>query len=91
MNTRILSRGLDVEARHDSEYIQHVAQAKRGFKPLPEKLYVITPIFNPKRYAVRYELYRQFAKHIEESGAILITVELALRDHPFEVTEENNQ
>ena len=89
-NLRTLSRGLDVEPRHASEHLQHVAQAKKGFRPLPKKLYIITPIFNPNRYAVRYELYRQFAKHVEESGGILITVELALRDHPFEVTQAGN-
>lgn len=90
MNTRILSRGDDVESRNDSPYLQHITHSKHGVRPLPKKLYVVTPIFNPQRFLVRYELYRQFAKHVEESGAILVTVELALRDHPFEVTQAGN-
>ena len=90
MNQRILGRGLDLPARNDSDYLDHISHAKPGIRPFPSKLYVITPVFNPMRYRVRYELYRQFAKHVEESGAILITVELAYRDRPFEVTEANN-
>jgi len=90
MENRVLSRGSDVIVRTDSEFVSHVAHSKPGVTPIPAKLYVITPIFNPSRYKVRYELYRQFAKHMEESGAILITVELALNDHPFEVTEAGN-
>jgi hypothetical protein len=90
MDSRILTQGSDVPTRNNSEHISHIAHSKLGFRPLPSKLYVITPIFNPSRYRVRYELYRQFAKHMEESGVILITVELALHDHPFEVTEADN-
>jgi hypothetical protein len=90
MQTRILNSGLDVPSRNDSPHLEHVAHLKPGIRPMPARLYVITPIFNPHGYRVRYELYRPFAKHVEESGATLITIELAVRDRPFEVTEAGN-
>ena len=55
-----------------------------------EKLYVIAVISNPIGYESRYRLYRNFEKHMHESGAELITVEMAFQDKPFEITEENN-
>lgn len=54
------------------------------------KLYVVTCISNPVRYNTRSDLYRKFAKHVEDSGAILYTAEMAFGDRPFEVTEANN-
>lgn len=54
------------------------------------KLYVITMISNPIRYKSRYELYRKFATVMKEAGANLITIELALGDRPFEITERDN-
>lgn len=54
------------------------------------QLYVITPIFNPHRFESRTRLYRNFARHMECSGAKLLTVEAAFGDHPFEVTEAGN-
>ena len=50
METRVLSRGSDVAARIDSEFVSHVAHSKPGVTPIPAKFYVITPIFNPSRY-----------------------------------------
>jgi hypothetical protein len=55
-----------------------------------EKLHVVTAISNSPRYHVRAELYKKFAKHVEDSGAILHTGELAFGDRPFEVTESDN-
>lgn len=52
-------------------------------------LYVVTCISNPARYKSRYNLYRKFAKHIQESGVKLFTVEVAYGDRPFEITTEN--
>jgi hypothetical protein len=40
-----------------------------------EQLYVVTAISNPCRYESRYRLYRQFAEHVKDSGAHLLTVE----------------
>lgn len=42
-----------------------------------EPLYVITPIFNPIRYKSRWKHYERFAKHVKDSGGVLITVEAA--------------
>lgn len=51
-----------------------------------DKLYVISVISNPVRYRSRYALYQRFAKHMQDSGAILYTVELAFGERPFEIT-----
>jgi hypothetical protein len=53
-------------------------------------LRVLTVISNPIRYKSRYALYRDFAKHMEESGVELFTVELAYGDRPWEVTSPTN-
>jgi hypothetical protein len=56
----------------------------------PSKLHVITTISNPVRYASRYQLYKDFAHHMLESGVDLWTVELAYGDRSFEVTSPDN-
>lgn len=53
-------------------------------------LYVLTCISNPARFESRYRLYHQFADHIQGSGAILYTAELAHGERPFMVTEADN-
>ncbi len=53
-------------------------------------LYVVTCISNPVRYRTRYDLYKKFAKHVEQSGAILYTTEMAFGDRDFSITEANN-
>jgi hypothetical protein len=53
-------------------------------------LHVITVVFNPRRFASRYRLYRNFADWIGKAGVRLLTVEVAFGQRPFEVTEENN-
>jgi hypothetical protein len=50
--------------------------------------YVITTIFNPHGFKSRARLYRDFARHMESSGAKLLTVEAAFGDHAFEVTDK---
>ena len=55
-----------------------------------QKLVVITIISNPVRYQSRYKLYRKFEEQMKEAGALLITVEQAFGERPFEVTEKNN-
>lgn len=54
---------------------------------LPYPLYVVTPIFNSQRYRSRWRLYEDFAKRVEESGAILYTIEAAFGDRAWVVTE----
>jgi len=59
-------------------------------KSTNNNLYVVTAIFNPEKYRNRYELYHDFAKYIKDSGAILITIELAIGNQEFMVTDSNN-
>lgn len=40
-----------------------------------ETLYIITPVFNPKRYRTRWKLYQQFEQHITSLRAHLVTIE----------------
>jgi len=54
------------------------------------KLYVVTAISNPVRYASRYKLYFEFEKRMRDAGVTLITVEVQLGDRPFCVTERDN-
>lgn len=57
---------------------------------ITDPLYVVCVISNTQRYQSRYKLYKDFEKHMEDSGAVLYTVELAFGDRPFAVTTENN-
>lgn len=59
-------------------------------KPVDAPLYVVTPIVNPSRYRSRYALYRDFAKHVTDAGAVLYTVEAAFGDRAFEIIEDGN-
>ena len=58
-------------------------------QPVSAPLYVVCAMFNPLRFWSRYKLYHRFRKHCEDAGAFLYTVELALRDRHFEVTDFN--
>jgi hypothetical protein len=53
-------------------------------------LYVLTSVFNPRRFRSRYRLYRNFAAWLERTGVRLLTAEVAFGDRPFEVTESGN-
>jgi hypothetical protein len=53
-------------------------------------LYVVTTLFNPSGFSSRTRLYRNFARHMEQSGVRLLTVEAAFGDHDYEVTEAGN-
>jgi hypothetical protein len=59
-------------------------------QPISSPLYVITAIFNPLRFQSRQRLYQGFRKHVADSGGILYTIELALRDRHHEVTRFDN-
>jgi len=63
------------------------AEKQHHVKPINSPLYVITTVSNANRYYSRYKLYEKFEKMVNESGAILYTIELALRDRHFEMTE----
>jgi hypothetical protein len=71
-------------------YVGHPSQAKPGIHVFPDKLYVVCCLDDPLRWRSRYWNYWLFQKHVEDAGAILITVELALGDRNFELTEPDN-
>jgi hypothetical protein len=73
-----------------TEFIDHPAQARRDIHVFPDKLYVITVLENPLRWSSRYKNYFDFAKHVADAGAVLLTVELAQGDRMFEVTSDCN-
>lgn len=68
----------------------HAPHSVVPIHPFPDVLHVVTVISNPARYLSRYRLYRQFEKHMADSGAILHTVELAFGGREFEITEAGN-
>ena len=68
----------------------HASQRQQHVTPITSHLSVVTVISNPMRYYMRQHLYHGFAKMVEEAGAKLYTVELALRDRHFEVTDPGN-
>jgi hypothetical protein len=51
---------------------------------------VVTCVFNPRGFASRYRLYRQFAHYVNLAGVRLVTVEVALGDRPYVVTRPDN-
>lgn len=57
---------------------------------IKEPLYVVTPIFNPARYRVRWKLYEDFALRVKHAGGILYTGEVAFGERKFVVTKPNN-
>lgn len=54
------------------------------------KLHVISVISNPRRFRTRYDLYERFATHMQDSGAVLWTVEMAFGERSFAITEAGN-
>lgn len=68
----------------------HPSQRQDHVQPVSEPLHVVTMISNPMRFASRYRLYRAFEKMCADAGAILWTVEVALRDRHHEITRHDN-
>jgi len=68
----------------------HPALRQHHITPITSHLYVVTVVTNPMRYYARHKLYQAFSKMVEEAGGILYTVELALRDRHFELTDPAN-
>lgn len=56
----------------------------------PKQLYVVTVVSNPIRFKSRYKLYKEFERHMHESEVTLITVEQALGDRHFAITDKGN-
>ncbi|MGB7148648.1 MAG: hypothetical protein WBD45_05815 [Terriglobales bacterium] len=64
----------------------HPALTRPGIQPIDEPLYVVAVLENPLRWQSRYRNYWSFQKHIKDSGAKLVTVELAYGSEPFHCT-----
>lgn len=67
--------------------IYHASQHQPHVRPVSHPLHVVTAISNPERFRSRYDLYRAFEKQVEDAGAVLTTVELALGERHHEVTD----
>ena len=74
----------------DERIVVHPSQRSLHVQPVSKPLYVVTVIFNQNRYASRYRLYHGFEKHVGDSGGILYTLEIALRDRHHEITNPTN-
>ncbi len=65
-------------APHPDSFIDHYSHTGVGrIWPFPDRLFIVTALSNPLRWRARYHNYWKFAKHMEDSGVNLITVELA--------------
>jgi hypothetical protein len=74
----------------ESAFIDHPSHARGGIHPFPDRLHVLTMLENPLRWRARYRNYWMFQRHIETSGAILYTCEIAFGGREFEITEPGN-
>lgn len=74
----------------DQRVSVHPSQRQHHVEPVSSPLYVVTVISNPQRFYSRYRLYQAFEKMCADAGAVLYTVELALRDRHHEVTQHDN-
>lgn len=72
------------------ECIDHESHVRPGIHPFPDRLYVVTTVFNPLRFRNRYWNYFSFQNMVEKSGAILYTAEIAFGDRHFEITDSSN-
>jgi hypothetical protein len=54
----------------------------------PDLLHVVTALANPIRWRSRARLFRDFARHMRDSGVTLTVVECAYGDRPFEMADE---
>lgn len=64
--------------------------SEHTFQKMPKPLYVVTTVFNPRRFMSRIRLYKNFAKWVVDSGCQLVTAEIAYGERPFEVTQTGN-
>ena len=72
------------------DHSSHAPHSVPAIQAFPDRLHVVTALFNPLRYRVRYRNYRAFEKHVADAGAILTTVECAFGGRPFEITDPLN-
>jgi hypothetical protein len=57
---------------------------------LHDPLHVVTALFNPSRYRIRWELYKKFAAMVEDAGGLLWTCEIAFGNRDFVVTRPDH-
>jgi hypothetical protein len=58
-------------------------------KPLDPPLHVLTAITNPCRFKSRYNLFADFAKRVQDAGAVLHVAEAAFGERPHEIPWTN--
>ena len=68
----------------------HPSHARADIQPLADRLHVLTMLENPLRWRARYRNYWMFERHVEQSGAILYTCEIAFGEREFEITRAGN-
>jgi hypothetical protein len=68
----------------------HRSHARADIQPLADSLHVLTMLENPLRWRARYRNYWMFERHVEQSGAILYTCEIAFGEREFEITRAGN-
>lgn len=76
---------------HDCvNFIDDPSHAKPGIHPFPDRLHVMTMMQNPLRFRSRYRNFEALRRHVEDSGGILYTAEVATGERHFEITEPGN-
>lgn len=75
---------------HANRVTVHPSQRQHFVQPVSSPLYVVTAITNYPRFYARYRLFERFEKMCADAGAVLYTVEIALRDRHHEVTQYDN-
>lgn len=86
-NTHIYENHPELGQEPHLEHLhQHRAQGHRS-DIIKDPLYVIAPVFNPHRYRSRWKMYKNFEKHVLDSGAHLITVEVSYGNRAEVFTE----
>lgn len=55
-----------------------------------DPLFVVTCVYNPRRFQSRIKLYNDFSKFVKDSGCKMVTVEIAFGERPFTVTSSDN-
>lgn len=76
---------------HSHRHPLHERHVKRHHDQSSEPLHVVAVISNPARYVSRYELFKEFERHMAINPLVRFhPVEMAFGDRPHEVTETGN-
>jgi hypothetical protein len=77
---------------HGYPHETHNGHRINFFRPdkVTDKLYVITPIFNPIRYRSRWKLYKEFENYVlSNEQAVLVTIECAYGTREFVIDQQH--